>query len=79
MHNRVGDGVTSFEIGWGDALAIVPVLGVILVLAFYPQFGLWRSEKAVRADVIPAQTAQRLAALPAGWHAYAPYFTYTKP
>ena len=79
MHNRVGPAVQSREIGLGDALAIVPIVAIILVLAFYPQFGLSRSERAVRADIIPAQTAQRLADLPAGWHAYAPLTASTHP
>lgn len=72
MHNRVGAGVQSREIGLGDALAIVPIIGIILVFAFYPQFGLSRSERAARADVIPAQTAQRLAARGPGWYSYPP-------
>jgi len=72
MHNRVGPAVVSREIGLGDALTIVPVIAIILVLAFYPQFGLSRSERAVRADIIPAQTAQRLAALKPGWWSYPP-------
>ena len=47
--------VTSREIGLADALAIVPLVLVILVLAFYPQFGLRRSEPSVRAAIAPAQ------------------------
>jgi NADH-quinone oxidoreductase subunit M len=49
MHNRVGAGVTSREISLTDGAVIVPVVLVILVLAFYPQFGLKRSEPTVRA------------------------------
>jgi NADH-quinone oxidoreductase subunit M len=56
MHNRVGPRVTSFDISLGDALPIVGLLAVILVLAFYPQFGLRRSQSTVRAAVAPAQT-----------------------
>src|ERR1700759_647723 len=56
MHNRVGPRVTSFDISLGDALPIVGLLSVILVLAFYPQFGLRRSQSTVRAAVAPAQT-----------------------
>jgi len=44
MHNRVNPDVTSREI---DRLDLVPVAGmvlVIVVLAFYPQFGLRRSQ-----------------------------------
>ena len=57
MHNRVGPKVTSFEIGVGDALAIVPMVLVILVFAFYPQFGLRRSQNSVRQRVAAACTA----------------------
>jgi len=58
MHNRVGPRVSSREIGLPEAAAIVPIVGVILVLAFYPQFGLRRSERAVRAALAPAQLQQ---------------------
>ncbi len=50
MHNRVGPRVTSREIGWHDALAVVPLVVVILVLAFYPQFFLKRSQPTVNTD-----------------------------
>jgi NADH-quinone oxidoreductase subunit M len=55
MHNRVGGRVTSREIGRREALAIVPIVGVILVLAFYPQFGLTRSEPSLKASILPAE------------------------
>jgi NADH-quinone oxidoreductase subunit M len=58
MHNRVGPRVSSREIGLSEAVAIVPIVGVILVLAFYPQFGLRRSERAVDAALAPAQLQQ---------------------
>jgi NADH-quinone oxidoreductase subunit M len=51
MHNRVRPGVDSREIGMIDAVGIAPVVLVILVLAFYPQFVLRRSEKTVRSTV----------------------------
>jgi NADH-quinone oxidoreductase subunit M len=54
FHNRVGVKVTSRDIGLGDALVLVPIVLIILVLAFYPQFGLKRSEPSVRAAVAPA-------------------------
>jgi NADH-quinone oxidoreductase subunit M len=54
FHNRVGPKVTSREIGLADALALVPLVLIILVLAFYPQFGLKRSQASVRAAVTPA-------------------------
>jgi NADH-quinone oxidoreductase subunit M len=63
FHNRVGAKVTTREIGLADGLVLVPLVLIILVLAFYPQFGLKRSEPSVRATVAPAQAqAQVLAA-----------------
>ena len=47
MHNRLGPNENSREIGISDAVAIVPFVLVILVLAFYPQFLLKRSEPSV--------------------------------
>ena len=70
MHNRVGSGVAEsapadpaaapaeargWDIRMPEALAIVPVVGVILVLAFYPQFGLRRSEPSLKQAVRPAE------------------------
>jgi NADH-quinone oxidoreductase subunit M len=55
MHNRVGPKVASREIGIADAAAIAPIVLVILVLAFYPQFGLRRSEPSVKAAIAAAQ------------------------
>jgi NADH-quinone oxidoreductase subunit M len=73
MHNRVGPAVQSYEIGLRDALPIGALVAVILVLAFYPQFGLTRSERAVRQSVAAAQLQQRLASGQlVGWTGYAP-------
>jgi NADH:ubiquinone oxidoreductase subunit 4 (subunit M) len=55
MHNRVGPRVNSREIEWREAVAIVPLVGVILVLAFYPHFILRRTEPSVRASIASAQ------------------------
>jgi NADH-quinone oxidoreductase subunit M len=55
MHNRVGPRVASREIGLADAAAIVPIVGVILVLAFYPQFGLRRSQPSLTTTIAPAE------------------------
>jgi NADH-quinone oxidoreductase subunit M len=55
FHNRPGPKVASREITFADAAVIAPIVLVILVLAFYPQFGLRRSEPSVRAAVAPAQ------------------------
>jgi NADH-quinone oxidoreductase subunit M len=54
FHNRVGAKVTSREIGLSDAVVLVPIVLIIVVLAFYPQFGLKRSQPSVRAAVTPA-------------------------
>jgi NADH-quinone oxidoreductase subunit M len=53
MHNRVGPKVKSREIVPGEAAAIVPLVAVILVLAFYPQFGLKRSQDSVTQALAP--------------------------
>jgi NADH-quinone oxidoreductase subunit M len=55
MQNRVGPDVTSRELTLSDALPIVPIVLAILALAFYPQFGLKRSQQSVAAAVTPAQ------------------------
>jgi NADH-quinone oxidoreductase subunit M len=47
MHNRVGAGVTSRDIGWEDAAVLVPLVLVIIALSLYPAFGLKRSEPTV--------------------------------
>jgi NADH-quinone oxidoreductase subunit M len=51
FHNRTGPRVASRELGLADVAAIAPIALIILVLAFYPQFGLRRSEPSVRAAV----------------------------
>src|SRR5205085_23278 len=62
MHNRVAPKVASREIGLSDAIVIVPIVLVILALAFYPQFGLRRSELSAKAAIAPARTVQALSA-----------------
>jgi NADH-quinone oxidoreductase subunit M len=57
MHNRVGSEVHSREIGVAEAIAIVPLVAIILVLAFYPQFGLNKSEGSVKVAIAPAALA----------------------
>ncbi len=51
MHNRVGPKVASREIGIAEAAAIVPLVLVVLVLAFYPQFVLRRSEPTLKTAI----------------------------
>ena len=55
MHNRVGPKVTSFEITPREAVPVAGMVIVILVLAFYPQFGLRRSAPSVRGSLAAAQ------------------------
>ena len=52
MHNRVAPEVTSREGGIADFSVLVPVVLVILVFAFYPQFALKRSEPTVRTTLV---------------------------
>jgi NADH-quinone oxidoreductase subunit M len=54
MHNRVGPNVTSRDIGLSDAAALVPMVLVIIVLAFYPQFVLKRTQPSANAAVAAA-------------------------
>jgi NADH-quinone oxidoreductase subunit M len=53
MHNRVASGVSSREVGLSEAIAIVPLALIILVLAFYPQFGLNKSQASMRVALYP--------------------------
>jgi len=53
MHNRVGPRVTSFDVSLADAVPMVGIIAVILVLAFYPQFGLTRSQASLEATLAP--------------------------
>jgi NADH-quinone oxidoreductase subunit M len=65
MHNRVGPRVASHEVRVLDAAVIAPVVLAILALAFFPQFGLRRSEPTVKATAasVQAQTSpQKVAA-----------------
>ena len=66
MHNRTGRLVHSVEIGRTEAVAIVPLTIVILVLAFYPQFGLSRSQRSLKAALVPVSALQTVNAYAAG-------------
>jgi NADH-quinone oxidoreductase subunit M len=57
MHNRTGPDVQSYDIRVRDAVLLVPVVGVIVLFAIYPQLALHRSEPAVKAALAPAQAA----------------------
>jgi NADH-quinone oxidoreductase subunit M len=61
MHNRVGPKVSSYEISIRDALPVGGMVLVILVLAFYPQFGLRRSEPSLKAALASTQLQQHQA------------------
>jgi NADH-quinone oxidoreductase subunit M len=58
MHNRPGPAVRSHEIVAGEAVAIVPLVIVVLVLAFYPQFGLHRSDATVKQTIAATGAGQ---------------------
>jgi NADH-quinone oxidoreductase subunit M len=60
MHNRVGPKVQSRELALSDVVPLAGLLLVILALAFFPQFGLRRSEASVNATY----GVQATAALP---------------
>lgn len=51
MHNRLGSRAHSRELALADALPVAGIVLVILALAFYPQFGLRRSEATVNATL----------------------------
>jgi NADH-quinone oxidoreductase subunit M len=53
MHNRVGPAVGSREVTGAELVGIVPLVLAILALAFYPQFGLRRTEVSVRQALAP--------------------------
>jgi NADH-quinone oxidoreductase subunit M len=59
MHNRVAPDVDSREMTLSDGAVLVPILGVILFLAFYPQAALHRSEGSVYGSLASARTALR--------------------
>jgi NADH-quinone oxidoreductase subunit M len=64
MHNRVGPKVASREVALSEFAAIAPIVLVILALAFYPQFGLLRSEPTIKATLVPAELQNGGAGLP---------------
>jgi NADH-quinone oxidoreductase subunit M len=51
MHNRKPEGLLSREIGWRDAVVLVPLVLCILALALYPQLILKRTDPSVRQTV----------------------------
>jgi NADH-quinone oxidoreductase subunit M len=65
MHNRLGPRAASREVVLAEAAAIVPLVLVILALAFYPQFVLSRTEPTLKSSVaavspsVPVRVASR--------------------
>ena len=57
MHNRLGMRVDSREIGFRDLAGLVPLVALILALAFYPQFVLRRTEPTVKSTLAEIPTA----------------------
>jgi NADH-quinone oxidoreductase subunit M len=65
MHNRVGPSVEGLagevagprDIRFADALVLVPLVGVILALALYPQLPLEKGERTINGTIVPAQQA----------------------
>jgi NADH-quinone oxidoreductase subunit M len=54
MHNRVGERVSSRELGIGELAVVAPLVAVIVGLAVYPQLVLERTEADTTAAIAPA-------------------------
>jgi NADH-quinone oxidoreductase subunit M len=61
MHNRVGPGVESREVGLLDLSAIAPLVAVLVALGVYPQFVLARTDKATTAKISQVASAAEVA------------------
>ena len=57
MHNRLAKGARSHDLNVRDGAVLVPLIAVILFLAFYPQLALRRSEGSAKAAVARAHLA----------------------
>jgi NADH-quinone oxidoreductase subunit M len=69
MHNRVGPHAVPRELSVRDGLVVVAMTLVIVALSLYPQFGLGRSERDVKAALAQPKAAQdgpAVARAPAG-------------
>jgi NADH-quinone oxidoreductase subunit M len=62
MHNRLPQGMESREISGREGAVLVPLVGVIVALAFYPGLILERGERSVEESVVSV-TAQGQVAL----------------
>jgi NADH-quinone oxidoreductase subunit M len=61
MHNRVGPAVVSRDIRFADALVLVPLVGVIVALALYPQLPLKKGDRDINGSIAAAQQADGVA------------------
>ena len=57
MHNRVGPAVVSSDLRFADLLVLLPLVGVIIGLALYPQLPLEKGERTINRAIVPAQQA----------------------
>jgi NADH-quinone oxidoreductase subunit M len=60
MHGPDENGVEQREMGWREALPVLPALAVVIALALSPQPLLSRSDGAATASVIPAAHAANI-------------------
>ncbi len=58
MHNPVGKGVESRDARGSELAVLLPVVAVILFLAFYPQFVVQRTQKSVDQSVVATAAAE---------------------
>jgi NADH-quinone oxidoreductase subunit M len=54
MHNRKPESIESRDLGWRDAAVLVPLVGCIVALAFYPQLVLKRTDESATRAVASA-------------------------
>jgi NADH-quinone oxidoreductase subunit M len=59
MHNPLPEGADSREISLRDALVLIPMVGIIVVLAFCPQLVIHGSEPAVDSAVAVVREVAR--------------------
>ena len=57
MHNRVGADVESRDVSFREGLVLVPLVAVIIALAFVPQFALKKGAPSIDRAVSKAEFA----------------------
>jgi NADH-quinone oxidoreductase subunit M len=57
MHNRVGPAAEPREMRFADGLVLVPLVGVIIALALYPQLPVEKGETDINGSIAAAQEA----------------------